>query len=541
MPDVVIAGYGAAGAAAAIAAHDAGRSVLVLESAERGGGNARYSGGFLFDVPGEAAVAHLDALCFGRTDRRVLGAYAAGLHELDGWLRSLGGTTAPFEPPPARLPAPFPSWPHLPAGRRIRYRTVAGGTGRRGEALWDLLDAAVRARGIEVRYQAGAERLVLSPDGAVTGLAARHGGEPAGDGGEPAGDGGEPTRRAGAPVSHEALGGVVLACGGFEADAGLADAYLPFGPSWPVGHPGNTGAGLVMAQQAGAALWHMYGCFGWFAFRTPEFPAPFAVDLFAASHVFVDADGRRFADETGYEVHDRLRALLTYLPRNPNRPRLPSWAVFDEAARLAGPLNGLLGTPNDYAWSPDNSAEIDRGWIIRAASPAGLAAPMGVHPGVLTATLEQYNASARAGRDEAFGRSADTLVPMDLSRLYAIQTWPGIAGTTGGPRHDERARVLRPDGQPVPGLYAAGAVSLAWGHLIEHGGGLTDAMVFGRIAGAEAAFRAAQAGTPQAGTPQAGSAQAGTPQAGTPQAGTPQAGSAQADTAQATASAAAGA
>jgi hypothetical protein len=66
-----------------------------------------------------------------------------------------------------------------------------------------------------------------------------------------------------------------------------------------------------MAQQAGAALWHMYGCFGWFAFRTPDFPAPFAVDFFAASHVFTDADGRRFADETGYEVHDRLRALLT--------------------------------------------------------------------------------------------------------------------------------------------------------------------------------------------------------------------------------------
>jgi len=76
--DVVIAGYGPAGAAAAIAAHDAGRSVLVLESAERGGGNARYSGGFLFDVPGDAAIAHLDALCFGRTDRRVLEAYAAG-------------------------------------------------------------------------------------------------------------------------------------------------------------------------------------------------------------------------------------------------------------------------------------------------------------------------------------------------------------------------------------------------------------------------------------------------------------------------------
>jgi hypothetical protein len=70
-----------------------------------------------------------------------------------------------------------------------------------------------------------------------------------------------------------------------------------------------------------------------------------------------------------------------YLPRNPNRPRLPSWAVFDEEARRAGPLNGLLGTPNDYAWSPDNSAEIDRGWILAADGPSDLAARMAVDPG----------------------------------------------------------------------------------------------------------------------------------------------------------------
>ena len=146
------------------------------------------------------------------------------------------------------------------------------------------------ARGIEVRYRCAAERLLLGLDGSVTGVTAARGAEVA------------------------AAGGVILACGGFEAEPALADAYLPFGPSWPVGHPGNTGTGLVMAQQAGAALWHMYGCFGWFAFRTPDYPAPFAVDFFGASHIFTDADGRRFADETGYEVHDRLRALLSYPP-----------------------------------------------------------------------------------------------------------------------------------------------------------------------------------------------------------------------------------
>lgn len=465
--DVVVVGYGPAGACAAIAAHDSGASVIIVEAATRGGGNARYSGGFLFDVPEPRTVDHLDALCFGRTARPVLAAYADGLHEIDQWLTSLGGSTVAFDPPAARLPAPFPSWPHFPAGGSIRYRVTAGGDGRRGEALWQLLDAAVRERGIPVYFETAACRLVLDQE-EVTGLV---------------------VTRDGAETTLCARGGVLLACGGFEADASLTDAYLPLGPAWPVGCPTNTGAGLRMAQAAGADLWHMYGFFGWFAVRTPQFAAPFAVDFCAPSYLFVDSDGRRFADETGHEVHDRLRALLSYFPHNGNRPRLPSWAIFDEATRLAGPLNGLLGTPNDYAWSADNSAEVDRGWIVSADSPADLAARIGVDRDVLESTLAEYNAAAHAGQDRRFGRSADTLVPIDTGRLYAIETWPGIAGTTGGPRHDERAQVVRPDGQPVPGLYAAGAVSLVWGHLIEHGGGLTDAIAFGRIAGREAAER----------------------------------------------------
>jgi succinate dehydrogenase/fumarate reductase flavoprotein subunit len=62
--------------------------------------------------------------------------------------------------------------------------------------------------------------------------------------------------------------------------------------------------------------------------------------------------------------------------------------------------------------------------------------------------------------------------------------WPGVATASGGPRRDARARVLDQDGRPIPGLFAAGSI---WGHLTEHGGGLTDAIVFGRLAGAEAA------------------------------------------------------
>ena len=85
---------------------------------------------------------------------------------------------------------------------------------------------------------------------------------------------------------------MVLACGGFEGDPGLAGAYLPLGTQPGRSATQPTRARPFDGQSAGAALWHMYGFFGWFAFRTPEFPAPFAIDFFAAGHLFVDADGR---------------------------------------------------------------------------------------------------------------------------------------------------------------------------------------------------------------------------------------------------------
>ena len=135
MPDVVIAGYGPAGAAAALAAHDAGRSVLVVEAAARGGGNARYSGGFLFDVPDDAATDHLEALCFGRTGRQVLTTYAAGLRDLDGWLRSLGGTTAPFDLPPTRLRALLTYLPRNPNRPRLPSWAVFDEAARRAGPL----------------------------------------------------------------------------------------------------------------------------------------------------------------------------------------------------------------------------------------------------------------------------------------------------------------------------------------------------------------------------------------------------------------------
>lgn len=468
--DVLVVGFGAAGATAAITAHDAGASVAVIEKTSAGGGNCVHSGGFLFELDGPHAVDHLDALCFGKTDRAVLAAYARGLPGVSEFVRELGGDTVLVDPD--AFGGMLPSWPHFPGSGHVHYRLIAPGPDERpGQALWRVLEAAVRDRQIPVSLDAPVVELMTEGD-RVTGAIVEQDGE----------------RR---PIV--ATGGVILASGGFEADAELRDAFLPV-PLVSVGHPGNTGCTLRLAQSVGASLWHMSAFFGWLSFVHPDYPAGFTLDVHAPSFIFVDGDGRRFADETGWEVHDRVRSLTAYLPRRPNRPRMPGWIIFDEAARRAGPLHGLVGSPNGYAWSPDNSAELAAGWIKHGADSAELASATGLDPAILKDALAAYAAAVSRRSDHEFGREPNTLVPL-LAPLYAIEMTPGVATASGGPRRDAQAGVLRPGGKPIPGLFAAGAAGSIWGHLTEHGGGLTDAIVFGRIAGERAASGAGRLAT----------------------------------------------
>lgn len=460
--DVLVVGFGAAGASAAISAHDAGASVAIIEKTSAGGGNCVYSGGFLFEVDGPRAVDHLDALCFGKTDRTVLEAYVRGLPDVPGFVDSLGGSTPEVDP--EAFGGMLPSWPHFPGAGHVRYRQFAPAAGERpGPGLWRVLETAVRERDIAVALDTRVVELVLDGD-RVAGVVVEHDGE---------------------RLRIGARAGVILASGGFEADPELRDTYLPL-PLTSVGHQGNTGDTLTLSTIVGASLWHMSAFFGWLSFVHPDFPAAFTLDVRAPSFIYLDGDGRRFSDETGWEVHDAVRAVTTYLPRRPNRPRMPGWIVFDEAARLAGPLHGIVGSPNGYAWSTDNAAEVAAGWISRGEDAAGLAGATGLDPAVLQRALGEYADAVSRGRDDEFGRAPATLVPL-LPPLYAIRMTPGVATASGGPRRDAHARVLRTGGAPIPGLFAAGAAGSIWGHLTEHGGGLTDAIVFGRIAGTRCA------------------------------------------------------
>lgn len=467
--DVVVVGFGIAGASAAVAAADAGASVALVEKTSHPGGNALYAAGFMFEPPADAAVEFVDSLCFGKTDRDVIEAYVDGLREVPSWIEELGGKTSTFEPPPF-LAHIFPGWPHLPGGDRVRlYMLDSEGADlrKKGRPLFELLAANVDRRDIDVMLETAVGRLLADDSGRIVGVEAERDRE---------------------KLEIHARGGVVLACGGFEGDPGLRDAYLPIPIKGAVGHQHNTGDALRMSQEIGAAIWHMSGHFGWFGFLAEGYGAAFPIDVQGFSQITIDRDGLRFCDETGVEKHDRLKSLTTYLPRRRNRPCLPMYAIFDERARTRGPISGTLATPNPYQWSESNEAEIEKGWIKQADSARALAGIIGVDPDNLEATIGSYNKAARGETNDEFGRRPAMAEPLDLEGpLYAIELVPALATTAGGPRRDGDARVLRPDRSAVPGLFAAGQAGAIWGHSTEHGGALTDAMVFGRKAGRNAA------------------------------------------------------
>ena len=380
----------------------------------------------------------------------------------------LGGTTAPVDL--AAFGGMLPSWPHFPGDTRYRQFVPQPGE-RPGRGLWRVLEAAVAEREIPVALDTPLVELVTDGDRVIGAIVER---------------GGQRRR-------ITARGGVILASGGFEADPELRDTYLPL-PLVSVGHQGNTGDTIRLAQAAGASLWHMSAFFGWLSFVHRDYPAGFTLDVHAPSFIYVDGDGRRFADETGWEVHDRLRALTAYLPRRPNRPRMPGWIVFDEAARRAGPLHGIVGSPNGYDWSPDNSAELAAGWIKprrrlrgtgrrdRAGSGDAAADPERLRRRRERATRRRVRPRARDARPAA---AAAVRNPDD-----ARASPPRRAARDATPKVGS----LRPGGAAIDGLFAAGAAGSIWGHLTEHGGGLTDAIVFGRVAGATAARAARRTG-----------------------------------------------
>ncbi|MVZ91173.1 FAD-dependent oxidoreductase [Microbacter sp. ANSKLAB05] len=463
--DVIVVGMGAAGCATAVAAHDAGADVLILEKsgADEAGGNSRVSGGAWFghDDP-EGIATYLRALCGDRLlPEAIVETWAHGTREISDWMSSLGLTVVPLR----HFPVEYPELPGSDAYDHLRCVDGAMGDFR----LYRALQQVVGERDITVRYDCAATGLLTDPvDGRVTGVVTADG------------------------ERVHARGGVVLTTGGFEGDAELVREHLGLEqpPLW--GSAAATGDGLRMATSVGADLWHMDNMMAVNGIPRPDSRhGVFAMPIHRRGYLWVDDDGRRFVDECVPTGHGQ--ALIDGEYRL--HPHRPMHVVFDERTRVAGPIGavpellpvGWSLLVDGYRWSADNSAEIDAGWIHRADTLEELAALTGVPAPALVDSVTEYNRACEVGHDGRFGRAPETLVPVSEPPFYAYRSGPMLGWTSGGPRRDEHSRVVRPSGEVIEGLYAAGSVSSTYSWAKDGGFHIADALVFGRIAGEHAA------------------------------------------------------
>ena len=433
----------------------------------------------------EQATTYLDACSGGMIPIEVTRAWAERAVRVQEWMRGIGiesvhmaGGWYPKLPgfeairvfaPLARGVDPASVQIDMPAPGELAFKgPVPFGN---GQTLHDLLVEAVAAEpNIQTFFAHRAERLIQE-DGRIVGLVCDAGGE---------------------TVEFRAGRGVVLACGGFEQDQEMILNHLKAYPIYFYGSPANTGDGIRLAQAVGADLWHMNQMIGRAVghFSHPDGrEISFNISVNPPGYAIVDKYGRRFANEYLQAVSkpNFYYELLHYDADLLEHPRIPAYWIFDRRRIEARPLSG--GSYGHYAWSKDNRAEIEMGWIKEAGSVEEAAQAAGcLDPEAAARTIADYNRACASGED-ALGRPANSLVPIDEPPFYCVPVYPGGATTNGGPRRDARARILNPYREPIPGLYGAGELGGAIGLLYPSpGSNLGEAFAFGAIA-AEAAIQ----------------------------------------------------
>ena len=489
--DVVVVGYGGAGAIAAFTAHDAGAKVLLLEKQPadtpteiRHTPSTRYCGGGQFTWVGskEDGVTFLRYATWGMVPDDVLEAYTEGYMDNARWTESIGGTAYVTEMGAAEYLEDSPGLAGGDNWRRMRllspeeYEAI----GHDDSRSFNLYAKNVTERGIEVLYEHPAKRLIFNPaTEEVIGVECE---------------------TAGGPVYVKAKKAVALTCGGFEHDERLKmEAYKGVQFRF-YANPANTGDGVVMASALGAEMIHMPCVSGrnnmmWFEGLPTGIPNQVISD--EGGTLVVDQYGNRFMDETDPPgpSHSSYQVLQYWDPDLHDYTRNPCWYVFDETRRLAGPIaeSQLMRLGWDImAWSDSNEDEIAKGWIVKGETIEELAENIAAHEensGRMTAaalreTIDNYNEYCATGVDLEFGRDR-RLVPFSVPPYYAVNAYPGGPNTQGGPRKNGKCQVQRVDGTVIKRLYCGGELG-SMNTVSYPMKNMSEIVITGRIIGASA-------------------------------------------------------
>ncbi|CAD5109852.1 FAD-dependent oxidoreductase [Zestomonas carbonaria] len=295
---------------------------------------------------------------------------------------------------------------------------------------------------------------------------------------------------------------VVLAAGGFPNDFERRKRLFPRDAS---GHDNLalpplacSGDGLRLGESAGGQVatdlkspvaWapvsrvpYRDGSFGHF---------PHIIERGKPGIIGVLANGKRFVNEAhGY--YDYVSAMIEAVPEG---QEVCSWLICDHHFQRRYGLGFARPAPLPV-WP-----HVRNGYLKRGRTIEQLAITCGIDPVGLANTVAKFNLHARKGEDPAFGRGSmpfnrkagdplhkgpnPCVAPIEHGPFYAVKVQPGCFGTFAGLKTDGHARVLDGDGQPIPGLYAAGTdmASVMGGWYPSGGINLGPALTFGYVAG----------------------------------------------------------
>ncbi|HEY6993341.1 MAG TPA: FAD-dependent oxidoreductase [Xanthobacteraceae bacterium] len=495
--DVVVVGYGYAGGIAAVEAASAGAKVLLLEKTSVPGGISICSYGAVRCAKSKKpAFDYLKATNGGRTPDDVIRVLADGMAEMEGYVRELasvnGSTVSTTEEYGKGANYPLPGcetfyhtnidWvPNFDA--RAVYPWAVGAPG--GPRTFKVVADNVDDRGIDVRFNTRVLRLITNgASNEVVGVTAENRGE----------------------ISRvRARRGVILATGGFEGSDEFREQFWEGTPVLPAAARHNTGDGIRMAQDVGAALWHMWHFHGAYGFKHSDPDYPYAIRVkrlpdwmpgrevtadVKMAWILLDQSGRRYMNEYQPYTQDTTQRPLHYFdPVTQTYPRNPSLLVCDEKGCKMYPLG--RPTSNDegihYEWSDDNLKEVESGVLKRANSLVELADMLEVDRGRMTDSIKRWNEACARGKDDDFGRPAGTMTSIDTPPFYGAPVWCVVSNTQGGPVHDAKQRIVDSFGRAVPRLFSVGELGSSFGHLYMSGGNIAECFVTGRVAGRNAA------------------------------------------------------
>jgi flavocytochrome c len=467
--DVVVVGFGGAGAAAAVTARDAGADVIVLEKMASMGGTTIISAGQVYaggtSVQSSQGIADsADAMysyymkaARGFNDPELCRMAVYSSADNIEWLMKLGveypqGSVGYSTAEKAFGITPVP---------RTHNPKAKGGKIAGGVALMTVMKEAVENRGGKIRLNTAAVALVATQGKEVLGVKA-------------VSDGKE--------MYIKARKGVILTTGGFARDKELLRKYTSKGyKSKPLSGLGCTGDGLKMALPLAADVFNIHEIFG--VDTVPVEGEGLYLGIvatpFSRPMILVNKSGLRFHDETVYYEWTN-EALLRQVDGT-------GYIIFDEVVRQQGMAGVMFGFSNDL------SAEIKDGRVLAASSLLDLATKIGVPTERFLNTVDMWNEDVGWGRDREYGRT-DFLGPISTPPFYSAEVHPGMLDTTGGLKINTKAQVVDVLGNIIPRLYAAGMVAGGPTGEIYPGGGtaINICMTFGRVAGNNAAAEASQ-------------------------------------------------